>query len=538
MIKSFNFKTALLLAAMAISATTFYSCNKDDDKPEDPVKPVNNDTPETPVTNEAKVEEISSSIKTLANAATDGKPVQLSMDANTTAQDVSAIAQALQQNSTVKVDLDLSKTEIVSVPAGAFKETKNLTSVTLPSKVAEISDNAFKGCTTLKSVTIKPTLTKSGTTIKIGASAFENCTALDSVFVPKADIETVEIDPTAFVGTKIALFTGNKFTSFEDVKTFCPESVLILAHVTEIPEKAFYKDWQSIYGEEYVKYNNDSILVSVIFADGIKLTQIADSAFKGCKNLENMIIPNGVKTIGVDAFWLCSNWKKPSVPEGVENIGDIAFCHVNMGDDFEIPSSVKSIGYQAFWWCDNGIYATDFAEMHFSVMLNNGRAIVTKLPIENNIIVIPNTWSEIPLKIGWMGPSITDITGVTFEKNSSVKKLIPYQFVSLYLDEIEIPASVTELDSLVFCGTNSLRKVTFEKSSKIEKIHPRAFVGVQWSKMPEEIHLPIFCELSGNFVNDNTPLPSGTTIYVPSNLVDKFTAAECYKNCEIIAEED
>lgn len=536
MIKTFNFKTALLLAAMAISATTFYSCNKDDDKPEDPVKPVNNDTPETPVTNEAKVEEISSSIKTLANAATDGKPVQLSMDANTTAQDVSAIAQALQQNSTVKVDLDLSKTEIVSVPAGAFKETKNLTSVTLPSKVAEISDNAFKGCTTLKSVTIKPTLTKSGTTIKIGASAFENCTALDSVFVPKADIETVEIDPTAFVGTKIALFTGNKFTSFEDVKTFSPESVLILAHVTEIPEKAFYKDWQSIYGEEYVKYNNDSILLSVKFAEGIKLTQIADSAFKGCKNLENMIIPNGVKTIGVDAFWLCSNWKKPSVPEGVENIGDIAFCHVNMGDDFEIPSSVKSIGYQAFWWCDNGIYATDFAEMHFSVMLNNGRAIVTKLPIENNIIVIPNTWSEIPLKIGWMGPSITDITGVTFEKNSSVKKLIPYQFVSLYLDEIEIPASVTELDSLVFCGTNSLRKVTFEKGSKIEKIDPRAFGGVRWGAFPEEIHLPIYCELAQTYSDVTDPI--STTIYVPSNLVDKFKAAECYKNCVILPEED
>ena len=52
-------------------------------------------------------------------------------------------------------------------------------------------------------------------------------------------------------------------------------------------------------------------------------------------------------------------------------------------------------------------------------------------------------------------------------------------------------------------------------------------------KMPlEEIYSII------NFANDNTPLPSDTTIYVPSNLVERFKATECYKNCEIIAEEN
>ncbi|MCR4560808.1 MAG: leucine-rich repeat domain-containing protein [Bacteroidales bacterium] len=529
-----NFKTALLLAAMTIFSATFYSCSKENDK--EPVTPTPENT-ETPKTNEVSVEEISTSIKTLADAATEGKPVQLVMDANITAQDVSSIAQALQQNSDVKVDLDLSKTEIVSLPAGAFKETKNLTSVTLPSKVAEISDNAFKGCTTLKSVTIKPTLAKSGTTIKIGASAFENCTALDSVLVSKADIETVEIDPTAFVGTKISLLTDNKFTSFEDVKTFCPKSVLILAHVTEIPAKAFYKEFpcqKTDANEEDDDPCYDSILVSVKFAEGIKLTQIADSAFKGCKNLENLTIPNGVKTIGADVFWCCSKWKNPSVPEGVEEIGEYAFCQVNMGNGFEIPSSVKVLGYEAFWWHDNGTYS--FSDLHFSVMLNNGRATVTKLPIEDNIIKIPNTWAEIPLRIGWCG-DINNIKGVEFEKNSSVKKLISYQFVALDLDEVEIPASVTELDSLVFCGTWSVRKVTFEKGSKIEKIDPRAFGGVRWgAAFPEEIHLPIYCELAQTYSDITDPI--STTIYVPSNLVDKFKAAECYKNCEIIAEED
>lgn len=555
MIKTFNFKTALLLAAMAISATTFYSCNKDDDKPEDPVKPVNNDTPENPETqviNDVKVEDISSSIKTLADVSTDGKPVQLTMDASTTAQDVITIAQALQQNSTVKIDLDLSKTEMVSVPAGAFKGTKNLTSVTFPSKVAEISDNAFKGCTTLESVTIKPTLTKSGTTIKIGASSFENCTALDSVIVPKADIETIEIDPTAFEGTQIALFTGNKFTSFEDVKTFCPESVLILAHVTEIPENAFYKSFPYTYtvdGKEYEGSHSDSLLVSVIFADGIKLTKIGNSAFAACQILESLSIPDGVKVIGESAFWACGKWKNPLIPSSVEEICKEAFMHVNMGDDFEVPSTVTNVGYRSFWWYDgdNHVENPDGGwttypygnQFHISVRVATGGAQMFCLQVlpEPETLTIPNSWTEIPIQLGWTD-GFRSVKSVVFEKNSNLEKILEYNFASCEeLTSIEIPASVKEIEKCIFMGAG-VQKVTFEKGSKLEKIAPDAFYGVNWNTVPNEIHLPIFCELTGYEENELAPLPSGTTIYVPSNLVDQFKAAVCYKNCEIFAEED
>ncbi|MBR4326859.1 MAG: leucine-rich repeat domain-containing protein [Bacteroidales bacterium] len=546
--KNFNFKTIVLLVAMLLSVVAFYGCDKEDDNPDNNnpsnVTPDNQDPTPNPDPTTDPVAELSESIKNLSNAVTDGKPVELALDEKTTDEDVKTIVQALAQNEKVEVSLDLTKTAITSVPAEAFKEVKNLATIVLPEKVTTIGDNAFKDCATLRNVILKESISKAGTTIKIGKSAFENCAALDSVNIPLSAVETIEIDPTAFEGTNIALLTGTKFTTFADVKTFAPESVLILANVTEIPDGAFYKVYPYEFtpddgGATETRYKYDSTLVSVKFADGSKLTKIGNGAFGYCEKMENLTLPGGVKEIGNESFFRCISWKNPSIPESVEAIGDEAFYLVNMGTNFVAPSTVKKWGRCSFYYSDNGIYGKDtysFADLNFSVRLKNGGLSITKLPIVNDTIVIPNDWIEIPLRIGWNG-DVRDIKGLVFEKNSSVEKIMQYQFVDVYMEQIEIPASVRELDSLALSASNSLEKVTFEKGSKLEKVAPNAFIWINWWKFPSEIHLPIFCELTGGW-GENEPLPEGTKIVVPANLVEQFKAADCYKACEIIAEEE
>lgn len=546
--KNFKFKTIVLLVAMLLSVVAFYGCDKEDDKSDNNnpsnVTPDNQDPTPNPDPTTDPVAELSESIKNLSNAVADGKPVELALDEKTTDEDVKTIVQALAQNEKVEVSLDLTKTAITSVPAEAFKEVKNLATIVLPEKVTTIGDNAFKDCATLRNVILKESISKAGTTIKIGKSAFENCAALDSVNIPLSAVETIEIDPTAFEGTNIALLTGTKFTTFADVKTFAPESVLILANVTEIPDSAFYKVYPYEFtpddgGATETRYKYDSTLVSVKFADGSKLTKIGNGAFWGCEKMENLTLPGGVKEIGDGSFTRCISWKNPSIPESVEAIGDEAFYLVNMGTNFVAPSTVKKWGRCSFYYSDNGIYGKDtysFADLNFSVRLKNGGLSITKLPIVNDTIVIPNDWIEIPLKIGWNG-DVRDIKGLVFEKNSSVEKIMMYQFVAVYMEQIEIPASVRELDSLALSASNNLEKITFEKGSKLEKVAPNAFIWIDWWKFPSEIHLPIFCELTGGW-GENEPLPEGTKIVVPANLVEQFEAADCYKACEIIAEEE
>ncbi len=546
--KNFKFKTVVLLVAMLLSVVAFYGCDKEDDKSDNNnpsnVTPDNPDSTPNPDPTTDPVAELSESIKNLSNAVTDGKPVELALDEKTTDEDVKTIVQALAQNEKVEVSLDLTKTASTSVPAEAFKEVKNLATIVLPEKVTTIGDNAFKDCATLRNVILKESISKAGTTIKIGKSAFENCAALDSVNIPLSAVQTIEIDPTAFEGTNIALLTGTKFTTFADVKTFAPESVLILANVTEIPDSAFYKVYPYEFtpddgGATETRYKYDSTLVSVKFADGSKLTKIGNGAFWYCEKMENLTLPRGVKEIGDGSFWQCISWKNPSIPESVEAIGDEAFFNVNMGSNFVAPSTVKKWGRCSFYYSDNGIFGKDtdsFADLNFSVRLKNGGLSITKLPIVNDTIVIPNDWIEIPLKIGWNG-DVRDIKGLVFEKNSSVEKIMMYQFVAVYMEQIEIPASVRELDSMALSASNSLEKITFEKGSKLEKVAPNAFIAINWWKFPSEVHLPIFCELTGGW-GENEPLPEGTKIVVPANLVEQFEAADCYKRCEIIAEEE
>ncbi len=68
--------------------------------------------------------------------------------------------------------------EVVGIKDGAFKDNKSITSVSIPSSVADIGSESFQGCTNLTTVVLEEGL------IGIGASAFSGCTNLESVVIP------------------------------------------------------------------------------------------------------------------------------------------------------------------------------------------------------------------------------------------------------------------------------------------------------------------------------------------------------------------
>ncbi len=60
----------------------------------------------------------------------------------------------------------------------AFRGCTSLTSITIPASVTEIGMTAFQDCTSLKSVTIPESVTY------IGSEAFYDCTSLVTIYVP------------------------------------------------------------------------------------------------------------------------------------------------------------------------------------------------------------------------------------------------------------------------------------------------------------------------------------------------------------------
>ena len=86
-----------------------------------------------------------------------------------------------------------------SIADGAFKDRKDLTSITIPDSVTEIGKEAFANCTNLKSVTIGKNVTS------IGEDAFKGCIGLEFITIPKS---VTEVGKEAFANC-----TNLKFVS-------------------------------------------------------------------------------------------------------------------------------------------------------------------------------------------------------------------------------------------------------------------------------------------------------------------------------------
>jgi hypothetical protein len=179
--------------------------------------------------------------------------------------------------------------------------------VNIKAGTVSISNNAFKDCTNLTSITIPNSVTD------IGSYTFENCTGLTSVTIPSS-VESIPQD--AF----------RKCTSLT--------SITIPNSVTYIRANAFF---------------GCTSLISIEIPNSV--TDIGYSAFEGCTNLTSITIPNSVTDIGYSAFEGCTSLTSVTIPSSVESIGEAAFKKCTSLTSITIPNSVTYIGANAFSGC-------------------------------------------------------------------------------------------------------------------------------------------------------------------------------------------
>lgn len=156
----------------------------------------------------------------------------------------------------------------------------------------------------------------------IGWSAFEDCSSLTNVTLP---------DSLEFIG-------ANAFRSCDNIK------------------------WHAEYENAYYLGNESNPYLMLLGAKSESITSctinsntkfINDKAFRDCTQLATITIPNGVKSIGCQAF-SGSAIKNITIPESVKSIGSYAFPesmeHVTFENPngwsyVEIPSGVEPEGY-------------------------------------------------------------------------------------------------------------------------------------------------------------------------------------------------
>ena len=81
------------------------------------------------------------------------------------------------------------------------------------------------------------------------------------------------------------------------------------------------------------------------------ITTIGKSAFRGCRNLTSITIPDSVTEIGDGAFTYCWSLTSVTIGNGVTSIEFCAFYGCSSLTSITIPDSVTSIGDYAFSDC-------------------------------------------------------------------------------------------------------------------------------------------------------------------------------------------
>ena len=188
---------------------------------------------------------------------------------------------------------------------GGFTFCEGLVSVSIPSSVTIIAQEAFSGCTNLKSVSFPRNSIK-----EIGNSAFYGCSSLTSIDIPES---VISIGSSAFSSCSSLMYLslGSNLKSIErDVFRNCSSliSVTIPNSVTSIGDNAF---------------SGCSSLTSVTIGSGV--TRISDYAFGGCSSLTSIVIPNSVTTIKPVAFYGCESLADVTLGNSLTYIGDDAF---------------------------------------------------------------------------------------------------------------------------------------------------------------------------------------------------------------------
>lgn len=104
----------------------------------------------------------------------------------------------------------------------------------------------------------------------------------------------------------------------------------------------------SIGGEAFRECSG---LTSITIPNSV--TSIGSSAFENCSGLTSVTLGNSVTSIEYYAFYGCSSLTSVTIPNSVTSIGDRAFSWCSGLTSVTIPNSVTSIGYRAFRYCSS-----------------------------------------------------------------------------------------------------------------------------------------------------------------------------------------
>ncbi len=336
-------------------------------------------------------------------------------------------------------------TELITCPGGKSG------SYVIPDGVTGIGNSAFEYCTSLISVTIPDGVTS------IGDYAFLGCSSLTAITVTEQNPNYCSIDGVLFnkIGTELITCPGGKSGSYvipdgvTSIRRNAFRSCISLTSVT-LPD--------GVTSIGSVAFLDCSSLTSVTIGDGV--TSIRRNAFDGCRSMTEItvtkqnpnycsidgvlfnktvtelitcprgksgsyVIPDGVTSIGEDAFFDCDSLTTVTIPDSVTSIVDRTFEYCDNLTSVTVGKGVTSIGQDAFSYC---ISLTEIKFLGNAPKIEGGTfygVTATAYYPAGNATWTEETWQYCLGTLRWI-PVVEISSTLTSASTIPVKLLVPF----------------------------------------------------------------------------------------------------------------
>lgn len=399
-----------------------------------------------------------------------------------------------ETNGVIKTDIELPSS-IDGYPVTGVAERcidgRGITALTIPNPIKRIEKYNFTDCTSLKSITVSPSLnyidyycfSRKGK-VSVYITDFEAWCKATNLSVPQYGGD---------------LYINGELLESLVVSTELNRAVMGCSSL----KKVVVKGGVNTINNEFSGCKN---LETIIIDNGVR--NIGSRAFANCESIKEIILSDSVETIGEDCFYFCTALERVVLPSGIERLEDGCFWSCDKLSDIIIPDSVKYIGSNAFIGCDNlksinvpknvetiGDFAFGNCKTLSNITVSDGNAFFASrdgvLYNKNltKIICYPNGKTDRRFIIP---DTVTTIGNLSFLNNT-------------YVEELHFPESVNYQEGMMpFAGCTSLKGIYI---TSLE-----SWVGIEYED-PNPDANPLYTAknlyLNGNLIPENLVIPDG-----------------------------